>query len=293
MSLVRVDGLKSIRRLPAMELKVTAEDLQAAAAWRVQAEQERQKSRGTGTLAVALRKEAPVVDGKLDDWAGADWAVIDRRGTAANFNSDSKPYDITAAVAISGDRLYAAFRTQDGELLKNSGETLNAPFKTGGCLDLMLAVNPKADPKRTKPAAGDQRLLVTQLKGQPYALLYRAVVPGTKEPVPFSSPWRTITLDRVDNVSAQVQLAMGVEKDEKNKVKSAFYELSIPLAELGLTAADGQSIGGDLGILRGNGFQTLQRVYWNNKATGITADVPSEAELTPALWGRWLFKAAP
>jgi len=26
------------------------------------------------------------------------------------------------------------------------------------------------------------------------------------------------------------------------------------------------------------------------KASGITADVPSEAELTPRLWGRWEFK---
>ena len=33
--------------------------------------------------------------------------------------------------------------------------------------------------------------------------------------------------------------------------------------------------------------QTTQRVYWNNKATAITADVPSEAELTPKLWGLW------
>ncbi len=74
---------------------------------------------------------------------------------------------------------------------------------------------------------------------------------------------------------------------------AAFYEISIPLTALGLTAAEGQSIKGDIGILRGNGFQTLQRVYWNNKATGITADVPSEAELTPALWGKWVFKTAP
>ena len=28
------------------------------------------------------------------------------------------------------------------------------------------------------------------------------------------------------------------------------------------------------------------RVYWTNKATGITSDVPSEATLTPLLWGR-------
>ncbi len=288
-SLVRVDGLENIRRLPTTELRVTADDLKTAAAWRVQAEVQRQLTRGSGTLNVMLRKDAPVVDGKLDDWAGADWAVIDRRGTAANFNSDSKPYDITGAVTIVGDRLYAAFRTQDAELLKNSGDTPNAPFKTGGCLDLMLGTNATADPKRPRPAAGDERLLITQVKGKTLALLYRAVVPGTKEPVPFSSPWRTITIDRVDDISAEVQLAMSVEKNEKGKVASAFYELSVPLAALGLKPADGQSIKADIGILRGNGFQTLQRVYWNNKATAITADVPSEAELTPALWGRWLF----
>jgi hypothetical protein len=292
-SLVRVDGLENIRRLPPTDLRVTADDLKSAAAWRVQAEAQRPAARGSGTLIVALRKDSPVVDGKLDDWTGADWAVIDRRGTAANFNSDSKPYDITGAVTISGDRLYAAFRTQDAELLKNSGETPNAPFKTGGCLDLMLGTNPAADPKRPRPAAGDERLLVTQVNGKTLALLYRAVVPGTKEPVPFSSPWRTITLDRVDDVSADVQLASGVEKNDKGKVASALYEFSVPLAALGLKPADNQAIKGDIGILRGNGFQTLQRVYWNNKATAITADVPSEAELTPALWGKWQFKAQP
>ena len=39
--------------------------------------------------------------------------------------------------------------------------------------------------------------------------------------------------------------------------------------------------------------QTLQRAYWSNKATGITADVPSEAMLTPQLWGKWEFVARP
>jgi hypothetical protein len=290
-SIVRVDGLETIRRLPATELQVTRDDLASAAAWRVAAEAQRQAARGTGILNVAIRKEAPVVDGKLDDWADADWAVIDRRGVAANFNSDSRPYDVTGAVAISGDHLYAAFRTQDAELLKNSGETPNGPFKTGGCLDLMLGVDPAADPKRPHPVAGDERLLVTQVKGRTLALLYRAVAPGTREPVPFSSPWRTITIDRVEDISAQVKLATGVTKNDKGKVAAAYYEISVPLSVLGLTPINGQTIKGDIGILRGNGFQTLQRVYWNNKATAITADVPSEAELTPALWGKWQFKA--
>jgi hypothetical protein len=35
----------------------------------------------------------------------------------------------------------------------------------------------------------------------------------------------------------------------------------------------------------------LHRVYWSNKATGLTSDVPSEAMLTPQLWGTWQFVA--
>jgi hypothetical protein len=69
------------------------------------------------------------------------------------------------------------------------------------------------------------------------------------------------------------------------------FEISIPLATLGLKPHAGQKIKGDLGVLRGNGFQTVQRVYWSNKASGIVADVPSEAELTPRLWGRIEFRS--
>ena len=68
------------------------------------------------------------------------------------------------------------------------------------------------------------------------------------------------------------------------------YAFSIPLETLGLKPVSGQRIKADIGILRGDGVQTTQRVYWSNKATGITADVPSEAALTPGLWGDWVFK---
>ena len=144
----------------------------------------------------------------------------------------------------------------------------------------MIGADPHADDARQAPVRGDLRLLVTLVKGKPHGLIYRPVVPGTKEPVPFSSPWRTIAIDRVDDVSDQLRFAAA----------DGNYELSVPLAVLGLKPEPGQAIRADLGILRGNGFQTLQRVYWSNKATGITSDVPSEAMLTPSLWGRWVFQ---
>ncbi len=288
-SLVRIDGLDTLRRLPDSMLKITPQDLQKAQSAFVESEAARQKSRGSETLEIPFLKTAPQVDGKLDDWAGAHWVDVDKSGAAAWFDSDSKPHDVTAALAVSGDRLYAAFRTDDAALLRNSGEVPNALFKTGGALDIMIGTDPAADPARSRPVVGDARLLITQVSGRTLALLYRAVVPGTKEPVPFSSPWRTITLDRVEDVSAQVTLATTSTKNARGKTDTAFYEISIPLATLGLAPRPGQSISGDIGILRGDGIRTMQRVYWSNKATGITEDVPSEAELVPKLWGRWRF----
>jgi hypothetical protein len=280
-SLVRVDNLDSIKRLPDSVLKLGDEDMTKAREWQLQREIARQKALGSGTLKVTIRKEEPTVDGKLDDWKGADWATVDRRGTAANFDSSSRPYDVAAAVSVFGDKLYAAWRTTEKDLLRNSVEIPTAPFKTGGCLDLMIGTDARASEKRGEPAPGDLRLLVTKAKDKTFALLYRAKVPGTKEPVPFSSPWRTITIDQVENVSAQVELA-SVEGN---------FEIALPLAVLGLKPTAGMAIKADIGVLRGDGMQTTQRVYWSNKGTGITSDVPSEAMLTPNLWGKWIFAA--
>jgi hypothetical protein len=278
-SLVRVDGLDSIRRLPDQGLTVSGADLERARDWSARAEALRQQQRGSGVLKVPLRNSPPTVDGSLDDWpAATEWAFIDRRGVKANFNSDSRPYEVSAAVALSGTHLFAAWRTTEKDLLNNSGETANALFKHGGCLDLMLATDADAAANRAAPVAGDQRLLITQIRGQTRALLYRAKVPGTKEPVAFSSPWRTLHLDMVEDITAQVTLATD---------KNGNYEISVPLAALHWRPNPGGTYRADLGVLRGRNGQTTQRVYWSNKATAITADVPSEAELTPRLWGKW------
>ncbi len=271
-SLVKVGGLESIRRLPEKTLTLSREDLDRSREWVTRREAQRQKAAGQETLVVTRRKTAPSVDGKLDEWSAAQWAVIDQRGTAANFDSNSRPYNVSAALAVSGGKLYAVWRTGDKDLLRNSGETALAPFKNGGCLDLMLG----PDGTRTQPGFGDLRLLVTVIKEKPLALLYRPVIPGAKEKTKFSSPWRTILFDGVADVSADLQFAAD---------GTGNFELSIPLEKLGSLNAAGK-LRGDVGILRGNGFQTLQRVYWSNKATAIVSDVPSEAELTPALWGK-------
>ena len=291
--IVKIEGLDGIKRLPESQIEVTAAQLQQAGTYFASQEAARQTDKATGPLTVALLDKAPVVDGKLDDWDKANWVTIDTRLTQVG-NWGRRAIKTEAALAIAGDRLYAAFRTDDPKLLENSGEKLTNLFKTGGALDLMIGADANAKANRARPVAGDERLLVTRVGKATTAMLYQPVAPGNAtEPVQFASPLRTLTMDRVQNVSDAVVLASGSEKDDKDQVTLGTFEFSIPLQTLGLQPRNGQSLRGDIGILRGNGFQTLQRVYWSNKATGLVSDVPSEAELLPQLWGDWEFKPGP
>ena len=98
-----------------------------------------------------------------------------------------------AVIAVDGERLYAAYRVQDCDLLENTGESLPMLFKTGGALDLMLATDPGAPAGRKKPVAGDLRLLVSRVKDQPVAVLYSPVSPGTGNRFPSARPGAPFT----------------------------------------------------------------------------------------------------
>lgn len=280
-TIIRLDGMDNIHRLPDAMINISKTDLERSRVWLAEQEANRQREQGVKELKIAINPAHPVVDGQIDDWRDAAWVDIEKRGAKAYFNADTKPYDLSGAMRVSGDRLYIAYKTGNTQLLENSGEMPTAPFKTGGALDVMIGAAGKADPERKNPVAGDCRLLVTVVNGKPLALLYRAVVPGTRieDKVPFSSPANTVLFDKVDDVSRQIEFAG----------KEGNYEISIPMNVIGLNAADGVEIKGDIGVLRGEKGLTTSRMYWSNKATGSTADVPSEAMLTPNLWGNFKF----
>jgi hypothetical protein len=303
-ALVRVDGLETLRRLPTQSIDVTAQMLADAQSYHVAAELRRQADlKTTTTLTVALRETPPQVDGDLRDWKTNQFVVIDVRIKQVG-DWGRRKLPARAALAVAGDRLYGAFSTGERNALANAGGTPVNLFKTGGALDIMLGVDPAADPQRRQPAAGDMRLLIALLKAsskdsaatKPLAMLYRPVVPGhTGDKVPFSSPLRTVAFDEVKDVSADLVLAQGQPATDKNVVPDpgGDFEFSIPLSVLGLTPQPGLRIRGDVGVLRGSGIETVQRVYWTNKATGLVSDIPSEAELIPRLWGWFEFARQP
>ena len=261
-AIFRVDGLTTVKRREFATLNLDVARLAGLPPTQILPA----RSKGRLSLPVAVGGEAPMVDGDLKEWEDAAWAKLDSRASAA--------------VRIVGDRLYAAWRTGDPNALANVTGEPKLLFKRGGAVDLMIATDPKANPNRRDPVAGDLRLLATLQDGKPTAVLYRAVVPGTPEAdrVPFISPVGRVDFDRVDVVSDKLTLAQ----------RGGDIELSIPLDVIGLKEISaGTLIQGDVGILRGTGAITMQRLYWNNLDTAIASDVPSEARLTPANWGSW------
>jgi len=121
---------------------------------------------------------------------------------------------------------------------------------------------------------------------RPTVVLYDAVVPGTSPELAWKavSPVGSATFDSVRRLD-DVRIATG------GGTGNYVVEAAIPLADLGLKPAENLRLKLDWGVLvtdaAGNGV--LRRMYWANQATGIVADVPSEARLHPDLWGYVLF----
>jgi hypothetical protein len=266
-TLVNLRGLETLRRFSAGTVTVTPKTLAEVAKAREKIEAARRAKAGTGRIPLRLLSQAPNLDGDIGEWPEDTFAVIDSRGTAAWFDSNSKPYDIRGALAATKTHLYAAWKAQGaGNLAENAGGTDELLFKTGGGLDIMLDVH------------GGIRLLTSQVKGKTKSMLYERTVPGTPEEkkVAFTSPVGNVKFDRVTDVSEKVKLVRGANGD---------YELEVPLSVIGFAPAAGTTVKGDIGVLRGSGGETVARLYWSNKATGIVSDVPSEAELKPQNWG--------
>jgi len=293
-AILRVDGLDSIRRLAPWSLRVTPDMLEQARTFFASAELSRQAtSQAPAPLVVPISTTPLTVDGDLSKWDPKQFVIIDERSRQVGDWGRTR-LQALAALRVAGDKLCAGFKTGEPRVLENSGSSFQNLFKTGGGLDVMLATDPGSDPRRKSAAPGDIRLLVSLVKGQPKAVLFRPLATmGPKNSALFESPLRTLKFDDVEDVSQYVQLAKGTDREPANAASAGDFEFSVPLAVLGLKPTLGSELRGDVGLLRGDGLQTTQRVYWSNKAAGLVSDIPSEAELTPQLWGTLKFVVDP
>jgi hypothetical protein len=173
--------------------------------------------------------------------------------------------------------LYVAYRVFSRfDHMRNAGPDYRLLFKTGDLVDLMIGPDPQ------QGIRGDLRLICSELNGQPIAVLYQKQAPHEplSEKTAFSSPWRTITFDRVVQESKVRVSCHGL-------ASGYFVEAAIPWAVLGISPRPGLALRADVGVLFADdgGTVTVSRQYWSNKATGLVNDIPGEADLDPELWG--------
>lgn len=189
----------------------------------------------------------------------------------------------TARAAYDEKNLYVAYDVTSPAELRNETTDPRIIFKGGNLLDIQLAADSAADPKRKIPAPGDLRILVTRQKGKPTAVVYRPKVKGfLGQPVVLTSPTGKESFDAID-LTDKVTL-------EYAKAAGGFkVVVVIPLEVIGWTPKPGTTVRLDLGYVFGNstGSQTSLRAYWTNNSfsANVTNDIPNESRLEPAEWG--------
>lgn len=296
-SIVRLDGIKEIAEMPRQTIRLSPEQFVAAERVLTKA-QDGGEDATEKVFALPVSRLGKKPTATASDWADADWMTVEsRRIRIGGGQGDFHPWS-EATAEIRGDRLHVAVRTYDRDLLENTAENSALLFKSGGAIDLQIGVDVASPRNRREPVRGDVRLIVGESKGKPVVTLYEPESPEGKQAnqsESFSSPWRTITFDRVVDVSESVQLAktsenIKIENERGNAsttLRRETHEFSVPLQLLGITAQPGSVLLADIGVLIGDSGETVQRHYWSNTGGGLVSDIPGEAQLSPASWGEW------
>ena len=271
--LYRVTGLDTIRRGQA-DFLVSGE---LANAFASSLSQQKPPREFTPTAVITKLGSPLKISGKLED------VPKSMKFTEVAADSSSK---FRFAFGHDQQNLYVVYEVTDDTPLENKGQDFKQMFNTGDCVDLMYGTNPKADPRRKEGAEGDNRLLLTVRDGKPLVVLYKQTDPTRHWPVAFMSPSRAVYFGAVIELQ---DADIAVSRSNNGYILTA----SIPLSTLGINPSAASSfLVGDVGVIYGSqsGNGARLRLYWANKETAITSDVPSEAALVPANWGRFRFE---
>ena len=264
--MVELHGLENVIRLEGGSFEVTAEHLSRAEHLR-----QRRTLAATEPRRLIVRRMSEVsVDG-----SAAEWPPERVEGFALGYD------DRHLFVLFQGEDDRAVFQNAA------AADDFAGAFKTGDVLDIMLATRQEADPAREDAGPGDIRLSFAMVGGEPRAILYDYVVPGTSPESrrAFSSPWRTVFVDRVVLLP---EASVAVVREGSRYT----LEAAVPLAAIHLDPAATRSVRGDMGRVLSDqtGQRSVDRVYWSNKNTKIVSDIPSEVRLQPNLWGTFVFE---
>ncbi|MFA6291917.1 MAG: hypothetical protein WC637_09065 [Victivallales bacterium] len=189
-------------------------------------------------------------------------------------------------LAATRDSLLLKMQVDSGSSFVNAGEDFKTLFKTGDAIDIRFASDPKLPRERRTPGPGDMRIVVANMNSKPVAVLYKFIVPGTKEEVKskFASPVGTVSVDDI-----KILKTARVEVKKEGKGYSA--TVTIPWKELDFEKSPQGVFRGDVGILVADpeGVRTVARYYYYDQKSQVVSDLPSETMVDPSQWGTFEF----
>ncbi len=268
--ILEMTGLENVRRFTAPEVTVSAKQL-AEAAIANDARIAAQALVAEKTETITKLASAPAIDGKGTGWSDVPAFVVE---------STSSSFKAKAQIAYDATTLYLALEVEDPSPWMNEGIDFSRLFKTGDAVDIQLGTGAKSG--GAQPAAGDLRVVISQLRGKPVAVLMQAINPSA----PAGSA-KTYTSPVGDKKFDEVRLLDGVQIAVVKKSRNYRIEAALPLSTLGLKPQAGAEIRGDIGFVSSDaaGRINTARTYWSNQSTNLVNDEPFEAWFVPSAWG--------
>ena len=300
-SIIEIKGLDGIRRLPDQWVEVPSNALPKIVA----AARQKQKDRLATQLPVAKvnfrEKCEPVVDGDLEDWPDKERPRLrDDKLSASLQTGDKVPDDliestfgvdadgprtlpatfwfeldngVKSALAIGTNALYLAVQSQPGSLDNPAGTDWKGLLMGGRLLDLQFDLGGVGvGPVRILAGFSGSRLVAESLRPR------TSFGESHRKPQIMETSCVRIEFDEARDVASEVKLEQGGNGN---------LEMVIPFALFGLKEPPTGNFNGDLAFYSPDGQGRRTRWGWSNRMGFTTGDLPTEAALTPELWGRF------
>lgn len=213
--------------------------------------------------------------------SGEKWHLI-----APHAIGDEERLAVFSVGSARGTSLALQIRVEDPTPFVNRGTDYATLFRSGDAVDIRLAGDPTADPKRTAPVAGDVRYVIApdaqDAKG--VRIVRYTYVDGTAtcEPTVFRSPVGSCSVARVEMLAG---CGTRIVRDKTG------YTLSVAIPHRHLPLSPHARLEGrflmDVGVIFGDaaGGEAQRREYFFDAESRIVHDIPSEAMVWPCRWG--------
>ena len=269
---VRIEGMETIEHFKTVPFKVTLKDLEACYAYV-------EEKADDGGVTIDDVKEYEIkyaakgfnLDGASDDWAGYPKMHAESAGTTEYAD---------ARLAWNEENLYAIYEVRDDSPMINGSPDFMRLFKFGDVCDVNLSPSNNAN---TEIADDDLRIMLSVFQDKPVAVLFKQKDPlnSSNTAMEFTSPVMSVKYNTIKILdSAEVVI---------NRTDSGYIlEAKIPWSSINVpTPSETTKMRGDIGIVTSDEFgsKNLARIYFFNKDTGLTSDIPNEAKCYPDKWG--------